>query len=123
MGGSTKSIPIKRSVPWNKFQPLLDDAVASIVEHDEDHRQLLPSGGPQRLDGEMGKTYPAEVAVRADVAETLRVLTPLVAELGGAPQRKRAADGLAALAARNWTANRKARAGFPDCRTVRDALG
>jgi hypothetical protein len=24
-----------------QLQPLLDDAVASIVEHDEDHRQLL----------------------------------------------------------------------------------
>src|SRR6516162_3351971 len=33
-----------------QLQPLLDDAVASIVEHDEDHRQLLVSGGPQRLD-------------------------------------------------------------------------
>jgi benzoylformate decarboxylase len=30
--------------------------------------------------------------------------------LGGATQRRRAADGLAALAGRNWTANRKARA-------------
>src|SRR5215831_13272359 len=55
-------------------------------------------------------TYPAEIAVRADVNKTLHVLTPLVAELGGATQRQRATDGLAALSARNWTANRKARA-------------
>jgi benzoylformate decarboxylase len=61
-------------------------------------------------DWEMGKTYPAEIAVRADVKETLHVLTPLIAELGGATQRQRAANGLAALAGRNWTANRKARA-------------
>jgi benzoylformate decarboxylase len=58
----------------------------------------------------MGKTYPAEIAVRADVKETLRVLTPLLAELGGATQRQRAADGLAALSRRNWTASRKTRA-------------
>ncbi len=45
-------------------------------------------------DWEMGKTYPAEIAVRSDVKETLRVLTPLLAELGGAAQRQRAADGL-----------------------------
>src|SRR4051794_5391305 len=61
-------------------------------------------------DWEMGKTYPADIAVRADVRETLRVLTPLIVELGGAAQRQRAAAGLAALAGRNWTANRKARA-------------
>lgn len=61
-------------------------------------------------DWEMGKTYAAEIAVRADVKETLRVLTPLIAELGGAAQRQRAAEGLAALSGRNWAANRKARA-------------
>jgi benzoylformate decarboxylase len=61
-------------------------------------------------DWEMGKTYPAEIAVRADVRETLRVLTPLIAELGGAAQQRRATDGLAAIAGRNWTTNRKARA-------------
>jgi benzoylformate decarboxylase len=61
-------------------------------------------------DWEMGKTYPAEIAVRADVRETLRVLTPVIAELGGAAHRQRAADALATLAGRNWTANRKARA-------------
>ena len=61
-------------------------------------------------DWEMGKTYAAEIALRADVKETLRVLTPLVAELGGAAQRQRAADALAALSDRNWSANRKARA-------------
>ena len=61
-------------------------------------------------DWEMGKTYPAEIAVRADVAETLRVLTPLIAELGGSAQRQRAMDALAQLAGQNWTATRKARA-------------
>jgi benzoylformate decarboxylase len=61
-------------------------------------------------DWEMGKTYPAEIAVRADVAETLRVLTPLIADLGGSAQRQRATDALHQLAGRNWTANRRKRA-------------
>jgi benzoylformate decarboxylase len=61
-------------------------------------------------DWEMGKNYPAEIALRADIKETLRVLTPLIAELGGAAHGKRAAERIAPFAARNWTANRKARA-------------
>ena len=61
-------------------------------------------------DWEMGKNYPAEIALRADIKETLRVLTPLIAELGGAAHSKRAAERIAPFAARNWTANRKARA-------------
>ena len=59
---------------------------------------------------EMGKTYPAEIAVRADIRETLRVLSPLIAELGGAAQGQRAAEGSAEFAGRNWTASRKGRA-------------
>jgi benzoylformate decarboxylase len=61
-------------------------------------------------DWEMGKNYPAEMAVRADVKETLRVLIPLIAERGGTLQCRRAAEQLAQLAGRNWTAARKARA-------------
>jgi benzoylformate decarboxylase len=61
-------------------------------------------------DWEMGKTYAAEIAVRADVKETLRVLTPLISELGGTAQRQCAVDGLAAIAERNWSRSRTARA-------------
>ena len=82
-------------------------SVYSEVEPLPPHMSVIQIG---LNDWEMGKTYPAEIAVRADVNETLRVLTPLVAELDGATQRQRAADGLAALSGRNWTANRKARA-------------
>src|SRR5215813_13583358 len=42
--------PDKALSAVEQLQPLLDDAVATIVEHDEDHRQLLVSGSPQRLD-------------------------------------------------------------------------
>jgi benzoylformate decarboxylase len=82
-------------------------SVYSEVEPLPPHMAVIQIG---LRDWEMGKTYPAEIALRADVSETLRVLTPLIAELGGVVQRRRAADGLAALAGRNWAAARKARA-------------
>jgi benzoylformate decarboxylase len=75
-------------------------SVYSEVEPLPPHMSVIQIG---LNDWEMGKTYPAEIAVRADVNETLRVLTPLVAKLGGAPQRQRAVDGLASLSGRNWT--------------------
>jgi benzoylformate decarboxylase len=78
--------------------------VYSEVEPLPPHMSVIQIG---LNDWEMGKTYAAEIAVRADGKETLRVLTPLIAELGGA-QRQRAAEGLAALSGRNWAANRKA---------------
>ena len=59
-------------------------------------------------DWEMGKNYPAEIALRADVKESL-------AALAGAIERKRGADGaakaaaaIAALAPSNWSAKREA---------------
>ena len=61
-------------------------------------------------DWEMGKNYPAEIVVRADIKETLRVLTPLIAELGGAAQSKRAVERIAQFVGRNWTAHRERRA-------------
>ncbi|HEX3882096.1 MAG TPA: thiamine pyrophosphate-dependent enzyme [Stellaceae bacterium] len=82
-------------------------SVYSEVEPLPPHMSVIQIG---LRDGEMGKTYPAEIALRADVKETLRVLAPLIAELGGTAQHKRAQEGLAALAGRNWTATRRARA-------------
>src|SRR6185437_15705840 len=55
-------------------------SVYSEVEPLPPHMSVIQIG---LNDWEMGKTYPAEIAVRADVNETLHVLTPLVAELGG----------------------------------------
>ena len=57
-------------------------------------------------DWEMGKVYPAEIALRADVKETLKVLTPLVEKLGGAAHKATAESRIAALADTNWTAKR-----------------
>ena len=70
----------------------------------------LPDGLPVvqigLRDWEMGKNYPAETAIRADVKETLRALLPLL-ESGRDEAGRRAAEGrVAALADRNWTAKR-----------------
>jgi benzoylformate decarboxylase len=70
-------------------------SVYSEVEPLPPHMAVIQIG---LNDWEMGKTYPAEIAIRSDVKETLRVLTPLVAELGGAKLRQRAAEALATAA-------------------------
>ncbi|MBV8168501.1 MAG: thiamine pyrophosphate-binding protein [Alphaproteobacteria bacterium] len=98
----------ERLEPYDMIVSLGSDflrmSVYSEVEPLPPHVAVVQIG---QRDWEMGKTYKADLAVRADVKETLRVLTPLIAELGGEAQRKRAAAGVAAVAERNWTANRK----------------
>ena len=56
-------------------------SVYSEVEPLPPHMSVIQIG---LNDWEMGGTYPAEIAVRADLEETLCVPTPLIAELGGA---------------------------------------
>jgi benzoylformate decarboxylase len=58
------------------------------------------------IDWDMGKNFPAEVALRADVGETLAALTPLLAKLGGSQHSAKAKASLAGLAQQNWTAKR-----------------
>jgi benzoylformate decarboxylase len=60
-------------------------------------------------DWEMGKNFPAEMALRADVKETLKALVPALKRLGGASLAERAKASLAEIAGRNWTAQRAAR--------------
>jgi benzoylformate decarboxylase len=86
---------------------LLRMSVYSEVEPLPPHVSIIQIG---LHDWEMGKNYPAEIAVRADIKETLRVLTPLIAELAGAAQSKQAAERIAQFVGRNWTAHRKRRA-------------
>ena len=59
-------------------------------------------------DWEMGKNYPAEIALRADVGETLRALLPVLSRLADGDCCARAAERLAALRSRNWSARREA---------------
>jgi benzoylformate decarboxylase len=59
------------------------------------------------LDWEMGKNFPVELAVRADLNETLLALTPLITEVGGERLARRAQTRLSELARENWSAKRE----------------
>src|SRR5256885_2011202 len=54
----------------------------------------------------MGKNFAAEMAVRADLRETLMALTPVLAKQGGKRLATRATASIAELARSDWTAKR-----------------
>jgi benzoylformate decarboxylase len=70
----------------------------------------LPAGLPivqiGLVDWDLAKNYSAEIALKADVRETLRSLIPALKDAGGAALESRARHGIAALASKNWTARR-----------------
>jgi benzoylformate decarboxylase len=70
----------------------------------------LPEGLPilqiGLVDWDLAKNYGAEIALKADVKETLRVLIPALKSAGGAALEARARQGIAALKPKNWTARR-----------------
>lgn len=72
----------------------------------------LPEGMPvihiTERDWELGKNYPTEIAVRADVGETLKALLPVLKSMRTGEQAGHADRRLSALAARNWSAQREA---------------
>jgi benzoylformate decarboxylase len=57
-------------------------------------------------DWEIGKNYPAKVALRHDVRETLDALVPLLIERGGQTLKDRASAGMKSLISANWSTNR-----------------
>jgi benzoylformate decarboxylase len=72
----------------------------------------LPEGLPilqiGLVDWDLAKNYGAEIALKADVKETLRALIPALKAAGGAALEVRAREGIAALKSKNWTARRTA---------------
>ncbi|MGB3445489.1 MAG: thiamine pyrophosphate-dependent enzyme [Xanthobacteraceae bacterium] len=58
------------------------------------------------VDWDIAKNFPVEIAMKADVGETLRALTPALVAAGGAALASRAKANIAALASKNWTARR-----------------
>jgi benzoylformate decarboxylase len=70
----------------------------------------LPDGMPivqvGLVDWDLAKNFGVEIALKADVRETLRALVPALKSKGGAALEARAKQGIAALASRNWTARR-----------------
>src|SRR5258706_830545 len=70
----------------------------------------LPEGMPilqiGLVEWDLAKNYGAEIALKADVKETLRALVPALKAAGGAALETRAREGIAALKSKNWTARR-----------------
>ena len=83
--------PLRMSV-WSETEPLPPN---------------LPVVHIGLLDWDMGKNFAVELAVRADLRETLEALTPLLRKNGGDKLTRRAKAGLAALSQQNWSAKRK----------------
>jgi benzoylformate decarboxylase len=73
----------------------------------------LPEGMPVIQiglnDWEMGKNYAAEIALRADLRETLTALTPILKAKGGPALAADAAARIAAVKDQNWTSVRAKR--------------
>ncbi|MFH1602562.1 MAG: thiamine pyrophosphate-dependent enzyme, partial [Pseudomonadota bacterium] len=71
----------------------------------------LPEGMPvlhiSERDWELGKNYPTEIALHANVKETLRALLALVRAQRSATAAEGATRRLAALRLRNWSAQRE----------------
>ncbi len=86
----------------------------------------LPDGLPivqvGLVDWELGKNYPAELALKADVRETLRALIPVLVDAGGVALSERARSGVAVLASRNWSARRAELAAEITTRGRRDPI-
>src|SRR5918996_595283 len=59
------------------------------------------------VDHDLARNYGADIALKADVRETLRALVPALKASGGGALQARAKQGLDALASKNWTARRK----------------
>ena len=60
------------------------------------------------VDNDIGKNFPVEMALKADVRETLVALTPLLRQVGGVGLAARAKASVAEIAARGWRVKRAA---------------
>jgi len=60
------------------------------------------------VDWDLAKNYGAEIAIKADVKETLRALVPALKAAGGAALQARAKQGITELSSKNWSARRPA---------------
>src|SRR5256714_3337924 len=79
-------------------------SVYSEVDPMPDHLSMVQVG---LVDWDLAKNYGAEIALKADVKETLRALVPALKSAGGAALESRAKKSVAELSSKNWTAKRK----------------
>jgi benzoylformate decarboxylase len=109
MGALSRSQPQVRELlsPFDLLIVLGADPLRMSV-HSE--IEPLPEGLPiiqiGLVEWDLAKNYGAEIAIKADVKETLRALVPALKSGGGSALQARAGQGIAALAAKNWTARR-----------------
>ena len=109
MGALTRSQTQVREVlsPYDLMIVLGADPLRMSVHSETDP---LPEGMPVvqigLVDWDLAKNFGAEIALKADVRETLRALIPALKAAGGAALETRAKQGIAALAPKNWTAQR-----------------
>jgi benzoylformate decarboxylase len=78
-------------------------SVHSPVEPLPENARVVQIGN---RDWELAKNYPAEIALKADVKETLRALLPVLRSRMTAEQKAASARRLSELAANNWSAQR-----------------
>ena len=83
---------------------LLRMSVYSDIDPLPDDISVIQIG---QRDWEMGKNHPVELALRADVKETITAVLPILADLGGEELHSRAKTSLAELVERNWTARKR----------------
>jgi benzoylformate decarboxylase len=111
MGALSRSQPQVRDVlaPYDLMIVLGADPLRMSVHSEVDP---LPEGlsivQVGLVEWDLAKNYGAEIAIKADVRETLRALIPALKAKGGAALETRAKKGLAALSSNNWTARRAA---------------
>jgi benzoylformate decarboxylase len=111
MGALSRSQPQVRDVlaPYDLMIVLGADPLRMSVHSETDP---LPEGLPivqvGLVEWDLAKNYGAEIALKADVKETLRALVPALKAKGGAALEARAKKGIAALSQTNWTARRAA---------------
>jgi benzoylformate decarboxylase len=79
----------------------------SVWSETEPMPEAMPIVQIGLIDWELAKNYPATLALKADVRETVRALLPVLKRKGGAKLAERAKARVAALAEGNWTAKRR----------------
>jgi benzoylformate decarboxylase len=113
MGDLTRSQPKVRATlePHDLLVCLGADLLRMSPHHPvEPLPPALPVIHVSERDHELGKNYPTELAIRADVRQTLLALLPIVRGRRTTAQARRAAAGCARIADDNWSVRRERRA-------------
>src|SRR5246500_2320187 len=110
IGALSRSQPQVRDVlaPYDLLIALGADPLRMSVHSEV---EPLPEGLPivqiGLVEWDLAKNYGAEIALKADVKETLKALIPALKAAGGAALETRAKQGIAELASKNWSSRRK----------------